>query len=343
MAQKSTKERFVEVFPTLLQDVLDLLPPTLPAEAKQWIKECMEYNIPGGKMNRGLSVIDTLKALLRRELTEDEFFKAAVLGWSVEWLQAFFLVADDIMDQSPVRRGQPCWYKLEKVGLVAINDSFILESCIYKLFKKYFRQEKYYIDLVELLHETSWQTELGQVVDLITAPEDDINLDRFSLERHSWIVTYKTAYYSFYLPVAMGMLVAGITDPAVFKQAEDILIPLGEHFQIHDDYIDCYEPPEVIGKIGTDIEDNKCSWLINQALKLCTPEQRKLLDENYGRKNPSNVAVVKGIYNELDLKGVYKRHEDAAYNKLTELVSQVDDQVIPREVFTSFIYKIFKR
>ena len=26
-------------------------------------------------------------------------------------MQAFFLVADDVMDSSVTRRGQPCWYK----------------------------------------------------------------------------------------------------------------------------------------------------------------------------------------------------------------------------------------
>ena len=54
---------------------------------------------------------------------------------------------------------------------------------------------------------------------------------------------------------------------------------------VQDDYLDCYGAPEVIGKIGTDIEDNKCSWLVVQALDRVTPEQRKVLEENYGQKH----------------------------------------------------------
>ena len=85
-------------------------------------------------MNRGLSVIDSFRSLVNgRVLTDAEVEKAHVLGWCVEWLQAFFLVADDIMDQSVTRRGEPCWYRVHGVGNIAINDSFILESCIYKV------------------------------------------------------------------------------------------------------------------------------------------------------------------------------------------------------------------
>jgi len=83
------------------------------------------------KLNRGLSVVDTFRILKDNNVTEQELFKARVLGWCVEWLQAFFLVADDIMDQSITHRGQPCWYKMEGVGNIAINDSFILEAGIY--------------------------------------------------------------------------------------------------------------------------------------------------------------------------------------------------------------------
>ena len=39
--------------------------------------------------------------------------------------------------------------------MIAINDGLMLESSIYILLKKYFRQEKCYIDLVELFHEVS--------------------------------------------------------------------------------------------------------------------------------------------------------------------------------------------
>jgi len=39
-------------------------------------------------------------------------------------LQAFFLVADDIMDQSLTRRGKPCWYLQHHVRAHALPFSF---------------------------------------------------------------------------------------------------------------------------------------------------------------------------------------------------------------------------
>ncbi|KAJ2609793.1 Farnesyl pyrophosphate synthetase [Coemansia sp. RSA 1365] len=344
---RTTSKEFTEFFPQLIEDVISELPSFgATPEMVSRIRQMIEYNVMGGKMNRGLSVVDTVK-IMRGEskLLDDINEKALVLGWTVEWLQAFFLVADDIMDESPSRRGQPAWYRRKDVGILAINDSFILESCIYRLLKKYFHSEPYYIGIVELFHETAYQTELGQMVDLLTAPENDINLDRFSIQKHGYIVEYKTAYYSFYLPVALALLMTGTpVDSPVFQVAKDILIPLGKYFQVQDDYLDCFGEPEFIGKIGTDIEDNKCSWLVVQALDRVTPEQRKVLDENYGRKSPAEHALrVKQIYRDLDIEGVYKKYEDETIAELQDKINKVDESLVPREVFTAFLNKVAKR
>ena len=53
------------------------------------IEQSLNYNGPGGKLNRGMSVVDSVEILKGRALTEDEYFKAAVLGWCVELVRFF--------------------------------------------------------------------------------------------------------------------------------------------------------------------------------------------------------------------------------------------------------------
>jgi farnesyl diphosphate synthase len=228
--------------------------------------------------------------------------------------------------------------------MIAINDAFMLESAIYHLLKKYFRSHPAYIELVELFHEVTFQTEIGQLCDLLTAPEDVVDLDNFSLTKYQFIVIYKTAYYSFYLPVALALYQQNLATPKNLKQAEDILIPLGEYFQIQDDYLDNFGLPEHIGKIGTDILDNKCSWLVNKALEIATPEQRKILEDNYGRKDKVKEAEVKKLYDELNLAKIYQDYEEKRVGEIRKLISVVDEsEGLKKTVFESFLSKIYKR
>jgi farnesyl diphosphate synthase len=53
-------------------------------------EQVVDYNVPGGKLNRGLSVVDSLVLLRQHEgkaADEEEETLAAVLGWCIEWLQ----------------------------------------------------------------------------------------------------------------------------------------------------------------------------------------------------------------------------------------------------------------
>ena len=87
------------------------------------------------------------------KLSAYEVERANVLGWCIEWLQACFLVADDVMDASVTRRGQPCWYKLDGVAMIAVNDAFLLRSALFVFLKKYFSGEAYYVRLIEMFNE----------------------------------------------------------------------------------------------------------------------------------------------------------------------------------------------
>jgi farnesyl diphosphate synthase len=225
----------------------------------------------------------------------------------------------------------------------AINDAMLIEMMIYKILKRYLRSHPAYAEFVDLFHETTYQTELGQLMDLITAPEDSVDLSKFSIDKHAYIVEYKTAYYSFYMPIALALLYAGITDQKAFDQSKSVLIPLGEYFQVQDDYLDCYGLPEVIGKIGTDIEDNKCGWLIVQALRLASEKQREILDECYGQRDPKKVLKVKEVFKELDIERVYQKYEDDSYERLSGLIQKVDDDLVPRKMFVDFMNRIYKR
>ena len=42
-----------------------------------------------------------------------------------------------------------------EVGLVAVNDAFILESMVYQLIQLNFKDEKFYVNLVDLFHQVN--------------------------------------------------------------------------------------------------------------------------------------------------------------------------------------------
>jgi farnesyl diphosphate synthase len=121
------------------------------------------------------------------------------------------------MDASLTRRGQPCWYlapspvvttpssspeipnsvpsalgaqasgntyKHPRVGMIAVNDAIMLQSSIFYLLKLYFRDQAYYLNLLEIFHDVTYKTEMGQLVDVITAPEGVVDLGRFSLDKY---------------------------------------------------------------------------------------------------------------------------------------------------------------
>ncbi len=336
-----------------------------------WVRSMLDYNVPGGKLNRGLTVVHATRSLRESAAPAAPFTlrdeqRAMVLGWCIEWMQACFLVADDVMDASLTRRGQPCWYALPRVGMTAVNDSIILYACVETILRAHFLNHPdfggapaagaasaaraaadptMYLKLSDLFHETMKQTLLGQLADMTTSPVGvPTNLALFTRDRYHLIVRYKTAFYSFFLPVALALVVTGTDSASAMQAARRVCLRMGEFFQIQDDVLDCFGDPAVIGKVGSDIEDNKCSWLVVTALERASPAQRALLAENYGRHDAACVARVKALYAELDLQAAFRAFEDSSHAEILRDIESVRASgSMPPRVLNDLLAKIYKR
>lgn len=197
------------------------------------LKEVLEYCAIRGKYLRGLTVLVAFWELSEpRKQDADSLRWAMTEGWCVELLQAFLLVSDNLMDAFFTRGGQICWYQKPGIGLAAIHDAFLLEACIYRLLKLCCWEQPYYLNLIELFLQSPYQTEIGQTLDLITAPQDSVDLGRFTEKRYRSIVKYKTAFYSFCLPIAAAMYVVDIDGKKEHTDARKILLEMGEFFRV---------------------------------------------------------------------------------------------------------------
>jgi farnesyl diphosphate synthase len=337
---KGESREFMSVFPDLVRDLTDKTKKYDRSDASNWFAKALQYNVPRGKKNRGLVTVLAYKTLVdQNQLTPENLRKAQYLGWCVEMLQSVFLITDDIMDGSKTRRGQPCWYKLEDVGMIAINDGLMIENAIYYILKKNFENTDYYIKLVELFHEAMMITTIGQSLDVQTANKD---VTSFTMDRYKSIVEHKTAFYTFYLPVALAMHMAGYTDPEVFRQVKTILLEMGYFFQVQDDFLDCFGNPEITGKIGTDIKENKCTWLSVLCMQRATREQKEIMKECYGKNDADKIQRVTELYEELGLPHTYTLYEEESYNLIKTHIQQTS-RGVPHKIFFQIMDKIYRR
>ncbi|KAK4885119.1 hypothetical protein RN001_001390 [Aquatica leii] len=340
---KEESRDFMAVFPDLVRDLTDVPEYVDIPEVTKRFAKVLQYNVPCGKKTRGLTTVATYKLIEDPSKLSDQNIRLAqILGWCVEMLHGSFLINDDIMDASKTRRGATCWYLVDGVGMQAINDALLLENGVYALLKKHFSDHYCYVPTMELFHEVIMKTSMGQSLDILCTVDQVPQLDYFTMNRYNAIVKYKTGFYSFQLPVSLALYLAGRYDPELHRQATTILLEMGHFYQVQDDFLDCFGDSEVTGKKGTDIEEGKCSWLVVLALQRATPEQKKVLQLNYGRRDPKCVETVRNLYEDLGLPNTYAIYEEESYNLIRTNIQQVSAG-LPHKLFYKFLESIYRR
>lgn len=340
----------------------------LPPFVSERVCRLVDYTVTGGKMNRGMFVLQVGTMLIeanglgkdRDSEWYDRMVKhLAVAGWCIELMQAFFLVADDVMDQSPMRRGKPSWYQCPGIGLQAVNDAVLLESLMFQLLRHYFHPSNPtspvdingWAQLMDVFRGTVLKTELGQVLDL-TLTQQVTRMEDYQLENYLQMVTYKTAFYSFVLPVQVAY---GITMNlwSLSSPFTDALLRLGCLFQVQDDYLDCYGDSKETGKVGTDIQDGKYSFLVisavHQILASSHEQERTVLlaelQQNYARADENCIQKVKTIFNECNLTAKYEQFVRKYESDLHSFIkaSHLSESKVEGKILEKFLAKISNR
>lgn len=219
-----------------------------------------------------------------------------------------------------------------KVGDTALNDALLLESLAYRILSFYNSNTRFpvlfnekegnsphsnFFDLKRIIEDVTHNTKIGQSLDMATEKESGVL--GYTEERYNSIVAFKTSFYTIYLPVVMGIMLAGGDSKNANQNAnqtqesskiEKIALEIGHFFQVQDDYLDCYGNEAITGKIGTDIQDSKCSWLFVKAMEFGSETQKIEIVRNYGKNDAEMVGIVKKVYGEIGLEGIYSFFEN---------------------------------
>ncbi|MBC3840784.1 polyprenyl synthetase family protein [Streptacidiphilus sp. 4-A2] len=289
-------------FSTLFEEYFDTLGAGLDAPSfSRFTPDCLqllrELSLRGGKRMRVVLLYEAARLVTDQPV---EGLDAAAL--SIELLQTHGLVHDDLIDDSPTRRGGPSTYYAYRerfrdhpqtaLGLTVLAGDLALALSLQVLLTARVpvavRQA-----MVEVQTRAATDTFIGQIADLerdfAAAPDEEV--------LHC-VADYKSARYSILAPLQLGLLVAG-GQPALFaRELGDYARLVGICGQMRDDYLDLFGNAAAMGKpTGTDLRDGRHSYTVRALLAAADDTERHLVRAALGDPSctPQTVAAIREI------------------------------------------------
>ena len=244
----------------------------------------------------------------------------AALG--IETFHNFTLLHDDLMDKSPLRRGQPTVYrKWDENTAILSGDTMFALAWRYFLRQPHARLQ----EILNCFNETAILVCEGQQYDMNFEHSGHITLsDYMEMIRLKTAVLLAGA-------LKIGALYAEAPDSDIAR-LYDFGIHLGLAFQLQDDLLDSFGDVAVFGKkTGQDIRDNKKTYLYLKALETGAPAQRERLQALFSTtpaQDDDKVAEVLELYKTLAIRRKTEEAVQAEFSLAKGALDaiQVDEQ-----------------
>lgn len=214
----------------------------------------------------------------------------------VEIFHNFTLLHDDIMDNSPTRRGRDTVHRKWNNNVAILSGDAMLIYA-YKLILQ--------TQSDNLLHAMSAFNKLS--LELCEGQQYDMDFERrelVTIEEYLNMIRLKTSVL-----IAGAMEMGAILGGASKTDSQLIYnfgLNIGAAFQIQDDILDLYATSDSFGKpIGGDIIEGKKSYIFILCYNKATAEDKKiLLDTLHDTiiSPPTKISVIKNIYDKYSIK-----------------------------------------
>ena len=236
----------------------------------------------GGKRIRPAMVLAAYK-MYSNEYT-DEVLKVAQ---AVEMFHNFTLLHDDIMDNSPLRRGQETVH-IKWDDATAILSGDLLQIEVYEKLA-----EVGSVEILKLFNAMARELCEGQMNDMQFE-----QMDTVSNESYLNMIHQKTAVLLGF-SLQAGAILGGASKEDS-KKLYDLGISIGLGFQLMDDYLDSFGQTAKVGKrIGGDILEKKKTYLWNEMWSRINEEERTNVLASYS----SETSAITHVKETMDNSG----------------------------------------
>jgi geranylgeranyl diphosphate synthase type II len=267
-----------------------------------------------------------------------DIYKAIKPAISLEFLHNFTLVHDDIMDNSPIRRGRPTVHAKYDVSTAILSGDLLLAIAFRKIIEDV--AANYCREVLLTFTDALIEVCEGQGYDIYFEQKNDITVNDYLL-----MIEKKTAKL-----IEKALVIGAYISGATKQQIENLVVvgrSVGIGFQLQDDLLDLTAENLKFGKeIGKDIQEGKKTYLILKSKELfkSTPaidllnkfyienglhnEDVHLLINYMKEFGVINATIEKiGIYFE-NAKNTLQKFEQ---NEYTQLMNYIIDMIFQRD------------
>ncbi len=212
----------------------------------------------GGKRHRPLVTMLACQAVGG---TAEQALTAAA---AIELFHTAALIHDDIADEGELRRGEPCMYLTEGVGLAINAGDLALSLVTGTIIDDPLLPDAVKIRAVKEVIDMTTRTVEGQALDIGWARDGRFDV---TIEDYLAMATHKTAYYSGGVPLAVGAIIGGASEEQI-EAMREFGMACGLAFQLQDDLLNLIGTEEATKKdFRNDITEGKRTMIVVHALE----------------------------------------------------------------------------